>query len=335
MNIAIIGYKNHARRLISIINKLNVCSKLIIFHPDKHKLINGFNRDDLEFEIIFTNVIKDMFEASCIFIATPTPTHYEYLVKILPIFKGYIFCEKPPCSSFEEVHGLSLLNRKNKERIYFNFNYRSSALAKVCKDAITSKIYGKLISLEFYSSHGLACKPNYQENWRNTSVGMMENIVGNVGIHYVDLLSYLLNKVEVSSVSSIKVSKYSNFADSFLLIMSSEECLPSTIFLSYAAPFQNTAKITFSDAVIELSNGTVSIRNPRDTFNKLGMFELPAKKVIVDYKNSIEYYNHALMKSVQSFINQVEGKNNFSIKDFDCAIKTTKNILSLKVPSHL
>ena len=335
MNIAIIGYKNHAGRLISIINKLNVCSKLIIFHPDKHKLINGFNRDDLEFEIIFTNVIEDILEASCIFIASPTPTHYEYLVKILPIFKGYIFCEKPPCSSFEEVHNLSLLNCKNKERIFFNFNYRSSALAKVCKDAITNNIYGKLISLEFYSSHGLACKPNYQENWRNTSVGMMENIVGNVGIHYVDLLSYLLKKVEVSSVSSIKVSKYSNFADSFLLIMSSEECLPSTIFLSYAAPFQNTAKITFSDAVIELSNGTVSIRNPRDTYNNLGMFELPAKKVIVDYKNSTEYYNHALMKSVQSFINQVEGKNNFSIEDFDCAIKTTKNILSLKIPSHL
>ena len=331
MNIAIIGYKNHARRLISIINKLNVCSKLIIFHPDKHKLINGFNRDDLEFEIIFTNVIEDMFEASCIFIATPTPTHYKYLVKILPIFKGYIFCEKPPCSSLEEVHNLSLLKRKDKERIYFNFNYRSSELAKLSKEAITNNTYGKLVSLEFYSSHGLACKPNYKENWRNTSNGVLENIVGNVGIHYIDLANYLLNDVEILSVNSIKISKHSRLSDSFLITLSSEESLPSTIYLSYAAPFQNTAKLTFSDSVIELSNGTVSVRHPRDTFDKSGMFKLPPKKVIVSYQSSREYYNHALMKSIQFFINKVESKNKLSIENFNCSIKTTKNILSLQV----
>ena len=61
MNIAIIGYKNHARRLISNIEILNVCSKLTIFHPNKNKLINNFDSVNLNFEIVFTSSLKDIF----------------------------------------------------------------------------------------------------------------------------------------------------------------------------------------------------------------------------------------------------------------------------------
>ena len=331
MNIAIIGYKNHAARLISIIKNLEICSKLIIFHPDKNKLIKHFsNQSNSGFEIILTDSLNDMLNSSCIFIASPTLNHYEYIMRILPIFNGYIFCEKPPCSSLFETHSLSLLDLKEKERIYFNFNYRFSELAKLCKEALNNNIYGKLISLEFYSSHGLAFKSNYKNNWRNTSNGTLENIVGNVGIHYIDLINYLLNNTKILSVDSLKISEKSRFADSILISISSENCLPSTIFLSYAAPFQNTAKLTFSDGIVELSNGKVTVSSPRETFDKLGMFKSPPNNIIVNYDSSRKYYDQALHDSINFFIDKVKNKDKLSSEDFDCSIKTTERTLSLE-----
>jgi predicted dehydrogenase len=330
MNIAIIGYKNHAARLISIIENMEICSKITIFHPDKKKLINHFkHKGSLGLKMVLTSSLNDILDSSCIFIASPTPTHFEYIVKILPLFKGYIFCEKPPCYSLDEAHNLSLINLKDKERIYFNFNYRFSELAKLCKNALINNTYGKLISLEFYSSHGIAFQSKYKNNWRNTSNGVLENLVGNVGIHYIDLVNYLLNGAEISSVNSIKVSAHSRFSDSALITISSKECLPSTVYLSYAAPFQNTAKFTFSDAVVELLNGTVSIRHPRKTFDEAGMFKSPPNTVIVNYGSSRDYYDQALLESIIFFITKVKNKSKLSAEDFDCSIETTKSILSL------
>ena len=229
MIISIIGYKNHSRRLISIIDSLGLCKKLIVFHPNKEKLRKSFNSDQLNCEIVLTDLIDELLDSSCIFITSPTSSHYDYLKKILPIFDGYFFCEKPPCATLKEANSLFSLDSSDKERIYFNFNYRSSMFAKVSLDAIKNNTYGKLISLEFCSTHGLACQSEYQDNWRNKSENILENIVGNVGIHYIDLASYLLNNVKLQSISSLKVSKFSRRSDTFFIGLSSDNCLLSSI----------------------------------------------------------------------------------------------------------
>lgn len=329
MNIAIIGYKNHASRLILMINSLSTCSKLTIFHPNKRKLINSFELKNLKFEVVLTDSLDDLFKSSCIFIASPTPSHFDYITKILPRYNGYIFCEKPPCSSINEANKLLSLSSNDKKRVYFNFNYRFSELSKFCKKAISNKTYGNLISLEFYSSQGMAFKADYKNNWRNNPTGILENIIGNVGIHYIDLINYLLSEVEISSVSSIKVSSISTKFDSSLITVTSKECLPATIFLSYAAPFQNSAKITFSDGIVELSNGKLTIAAPRDSFDTSGMFKSPNKRIIKDFKNSREYFNDSLLSSVRFFTKTVKSDNKLNNKDFDCSIKTCQNILSL------
>jgi predicted dehydrogenase len=330
MKIAIIGYKNHSSRLISIINSLGICNKLVVYHPNKAKLLNGFNEKGLYFETVLTDSLDLLLECNCIFITSPTSSHFEYIVKILPKYNGYIFCEKPPCSSSIEAEKLSSLSISDKERVYFNFNYRFTELSKLCKKAIAKKVYGRLISMEFYSSHGMAFQSSYKQNWRNTSSGILENIIGNVGIHYIDLVNYLLDDTKISSVSSLKVSRNSNQMDTALINISSKKCLPISIYLSYSAPFQNTAKLTFSDAIIELSNGRISISSPRETFDSRGFFKPPEKKVLVKFQNSRDYYNQSLVESIQFFINQVNDKKKLISDDFDCSIKTVENILSLQ-----
>ena len=106
MKIGIIGNGNHSKRIQNILKKKKI--NFIIYKPKKPKYFDKLN-------------YLKLLECNAIFIVSPNDSHFKYIKEFSK--KGiYIFCEKPPCSSFEEVHNLSLLNRKNKERIYFNFN---------------------------------------------------------------------------------------------------------------------------------------------------------------------------------------------------------------------
>ncbi len=328
MNISIIGYKNHALRLISIINKLGVCSKLTIYHPNKEKIHSFSDYSQFNFKVIITSVFDDVYQSECVFIASPTSTHYDYLTKLLKKYDGYIFCEKPPALNLDENTKISLLSKKDKERIYFNFNYRFSALSCICKDAIGNGMYGPLISMQFNSGHGLACQPSYKNNWRNTSSLHLENIVGNVGVHYIDLVQYLLGPIDDIHINKINISKYSKHIDTVLIQIPFNDILPASIYLSYSSPFVNSSIVTFSDAIICLDNGCLTIQTPRDSFDENGM-SVPAKKrEIVSFSSSREYYNDALVCSVENFINSVKLKNKFDTKDFDSALNSTLKVLN-------
>ena len=121
MKITIIGYKNHALRLKSILNKLGY-----------DNVVNyNYHTDTLE-------------DSDVYFISSPNQTHVEWIDK-LKEYDKYIFCEKPPATNLEDIGRLEVLLNK---KLYFNFNYRSSELAKLSKDAITNNIYGKLMAVK-------------------------------------------------------------------------------------------------------------------------------------------------------------------------------------------
>jgi len=99
LKIGLIGYRNQAERLIDII-KSRADSKLeCIYHPTK-------KFDDS----LFTNRFDDLLVCDAIIISSPNDTHYKYLTK-LQNFDGYIFCEKPPVTSINDLEKL----RKNDD----------------------------------------------------------------------------------------------------------------------------------------------------------------------------------------------------------------------------
>jgi len=84
VKLGIIGYKNHAERLLNILDKKKDCHVEFIYHPTKKlKDVRG------------TNKILDLLSCDGILISSPNDTHFSYLKK-LEKFNGYIFCEKPP-----------------------------------------------------------------------------------------------------------------------------------------------------------------------------------------------------------------------------------------------
>ena len=180
IKIGIIGYRNHALRLINIIEKIPECKITHIYHPIK----------SLE-DSRFTNNLSDMYDSDCILICSPNQTHFPYLRKLLDEFKGYIFCEKPPIVSLTELNELQKLSIYEKQRIFFNFNFRFSHIADVLKNCLTSEKIGKIIHINIIASQGLAFKKEYLGSWRADGNNNLHNILDTVSIHYIDLLNLL------------------------------------------------------------------------------------------------------------------------------------------------
>ena len=103
VQLGINGYRNQAERLITLAETNPKCNLKYIFHPNK-KISDKR----------VTNNLNDLFSCDAIIISSPNSTHYEYIKK-LSHYSGYVFCEKPPVTTFEELKKLKKLNENKKE----------------------------------------------------------------------------------------------------------------------------------------------------------------------------------------------------------------------------
>ena len=122
MKVAIIGYKNHAERILNIVKDKLFLHNVVVFHPYK----KNYN--------ITTNEFNDILSTDCVFIASPNDTHFYYIEKLLnKNYKGKIFCEKPPVTNISNLNKLELKNDLYRQ-LYFNFNFRKTNLFKILKN---------------------------------------------------------------------------------------------------------------------------------------------------------------------------------------------------------
>ena len=112
IKLGIIGYRNHAQRLIDFSEENSNCKLEIIYHPKK-KIEDERG----------TNIFSDLFTCDGVIISSPNHTHLEYIVKLLNSSKVKIFCEKPPVNNEKDLKILENLSNEDKQRIFFNFNF--------------------------------------------------------------------------------------------------------------------------------------------------------------------------------------------------------------------
>ena len=315
VNLGIIGYKNHAERLLNILDKKRDCCLKFIYHPTKKiKDVRG------------TNKISDLLSCDGILIASPNNTHFSYLKK-LEKFNGYIFCEKPPVVLRTELNKLKKFKIEKKRKVYFNFNFRFKKINTLFEEIIKDKHLGKIININIISTHGLAFKKEYRKSWR--SKGNPHNVLDTVTIHFIDMLNFHFGKPKKIQYHPKSVAKTGTVYDTVNLNMIYGNGVDVQILNSYASPLVNEISILTSNSWIVFRKNEFVIYYPRNIFDEKGFFKDPPIYKKIKIKND-EDYHKSLIYSLDDFIFHIKNNMPFDLKFFNTSLQVNQIIIDLK-----
>ncbi len=170
MKAGFIGYRNFAAKLKELFKSSGLVEQFLFFHPEKS--VEG---------LVCATELEELFDCDFIVISSPDRTHGEYLRK-LHTYKGYIFCEKIPVTTRDD---LSFLKYNRNPLIYFDFNYRKSKLFDLIKEHEKTIIY-----VQHQMGHGLALNQRYGDHWRSKASFAPLGVFQLSGIHFFDLLVF-------------------------------------------------------------------------------------------------------------------------------------------------
>ena len=322
VKIGIIGYRNHASRLIELINEIDDCFIDLIFHPNKIS-------DDKQ----FTNNLSDLFNCDAIVVSSPNQTHYQYLEKLFAKYDGYIFCEKPPVTSNDHLNLLTKIPTKIKNKLFFNFNYRFSKINDCLVEINNSKNIGKINHINIIATQGLAFKNEYLDSWRSDGKINLHNILETVSIHYLDLLNFHFGKINNIQYHPKLISNNGTSYDTNYITLEYENDVTASIFNSYASPYINQISVLGTNGFLNIFENQQKIFSPRDTFNSKGFFIMPPVLENQTFIFESEYKN-SLKNSINYFLNHVKNNTMIPIEQFDTSILSNKLILNLKNNSN-
>ena len=316
--IGFIGYRNHAKKLLDIVEREESVEVSQIYHPIK-------NIDDSR----ITNNLKDLYECDGIVIASPNNTHFEYLKEVIENSNCRIYCEKPPVTSSEGIEYLEKLTSEQKKRIFFGFNLRFSEFNDFLKVYSKSEKLGKIIQINIITSQGLAFKEKYLGDWRADGENNLHNIIENSSIHWIDLMVFNFGKTTNASYLPRLISNNGTSFDTNSVNLQFENGMVASIFTSYATPLVENIVIVGTNGFAIIKDGKIDISYPRDTFDENGLFTNPKNKEEIDFSFQTNGKN-SLKKSMNYFLDHLKNSQMFELTDFDIAIYSNKLVLEME-----
>lgn len=213
-NFCLIGVAGYvAKKHLFSIKKLKH-QLLLSFDPnDSVGLLDSFFPDSLffcKFSLFKKNYYKLRKKIDYTVIATPNYLHFKY-IKFALSNGSNVICEKPLVISLRHLNKIEELEKKYKKKVYTIMQLRTvPEISSLKKKLNNKKNYNILIN--YVTPRGQW----YEQAWKG-NVRKSGGILFNIGIHLIDLLTYLFGrhtKVKIinSDQKSIKGLVYFNNA---------------------------------------------------------------------------------------------------------------------------
>tara|TARA_Y100000588_G_C14276218_1_gene934439 strand:- start:4499 stop:5437 length:939 start_codon:yes stop_codon:yes gene_type:complete len=290
--IGLIGYGNQAKRLEKYLNQIGYKIS-IIYKPNFKKNLNKF-----------TNDFKKIQNCEIIFICSTNSTHFLYLKKL--IGKKYIFCEKPPVSSYDQLLKLKkIINNK----VFFNYNLRFCEISNLIQEAKKHN-FGNLLFANIILTHGLSSKKGYLSNWRSKKKLSPKGVFETVSIHALDIILYNFGIKKILSEKLTNTSGRGTAYDTSFLNIITKNNANISIFCSYNSPLVNSWIFVFENGTLKYDNNILKLNGPRNNFDKNNNFIEPKNisSKRISYK---KLYEKSLFNSVNHFMKTVKNKKKF------------------------
>ena len=299
--VVVIGNGKHSKRIQKILK--NKKYKINVFIPKNKSRLTK-------------QEICELKQYKILFIIAPNSSHYQY-ISTLNDSKRYIFCEKPPTNSINQLNKIKKI--KSKKKIYFNFNYRFSELANILKN----KSYINVSQLTYSSisvSHNFALKNEYKHNWRSKKNKCPFGIKEMVTVHWIDLFNYIFGVKKILSSTGRNISKKGENNDTTNLQLETNNNAIVDIFNSYSSSLTFNLTFIFKDRHLECDGNEINIYK---TLLKSGSKKKTTRSKLIK-KIKIRKSLSSLEKSIDFFLNRVNKNRNFSDKLFKLSIKSNE-----------
>ncbi len=305
MKIGIIGNGGHSKRIQKILSKKNL--NYFIYKPKKPNYFDKINY----------NILK---KCDVIFIISPNNTHYNYIKKLYK--NRYIFCEKPPVVTKEELFNLKKIKTK---KIYFNFNFRFLKISQILKNRNKYNL-GKLVYANLASSHGLAQKKVYKNNWRSNRKKSPKGVYEIVSIHYIDLVNYLFKVSKIAKPVLLNSSKSGTSFDTSLVEIKLQNEGMINVFSTYDSSYCKNLFFLFQNGIVEQKDNRIQIKGPTLNLDNKGFFKSPKTIKSLNINENVDF-NNSLFESVNYFLKHVKSKKKFNKKIIDLSLKSNSLIV--------
>jgi predicted dehydrogenase len=162
---------------------------------------------------------------------TPNSVHRETTVAAARAGK-HTFLDKPIANTIADARALTEACRKAKVVLALGYQRRRESHFRWIKDRIGE--FGKLVNAEANISRDRLGKIDLS-SWRYTAEGMPGGVMLQIGIHYTDVLEYLLGPVKAVSGRFVRLVLPGDNPDVASLVLEHENGALSTLNASYAS----------------------------------------------------------------------------------------------------
>jgi predicted dehydrogenase len=162
---------------------------------------------------------------------TPNAVHRETTVAAAHAGK-HTFLDKPIANTIDDARALTQACRKAKVVLALGYQRRRESHFRWIKERIAE--FGKLVNAEANISRDRLGKIDLS-SWRYTADGMPGGVMLQIGIHYTDVLEYLLGPVKAVRGSLVRLVLPGDNPDVASLILEHENGALSTLNASYAS----------------------------------------------------------------------------------------------------
>tara|TARA_B100001769_G_scaffold185479_1_gene146918 strand:+ start:37 stop:507 length:471 start_codon:yes stop_codon:yes gene_type:complete len=156
---------------------------------------------------------------------------------------------------------------------------------------------------------------------------MFKKITGNVGIHYIGLMSSLFGSIKKMKIEENGIKKKNKIDNSFIDLDFSNK-FKCKIYLSYSTVVEEELRIFLTNAQLVFDGKRISIYHPRDTFGKNSNFIKPPKKILKKFNTS--WSGDSLKNTVGNFIKKSVSKKNFNLKEYNNFLKLNEFLIKNK-----
>ncbi len=153
----------------------------------------------------------------------------------------HVFLEKPIANSVSDGRKITECCRAAGVVLAMGYQRRRESHFRWIKRQIDGGAFGKLVNAEANISRDRLGQFDLS-SWRYTAAGMPGGVMLQIGIHYADVLAYLLGPITAVSGRFVRLVLPGDDPDVASLIMEHENGALSTLNASYTSASTSTAK---------------------------------------------------------------------------------------------